>query len=257
MRRRAFNDSGRVIARLFTHPLAIYDDPAGGDKPAGDKPVGDKPAGDKPADGDKPAEKTTLLGDKPEGDKPAGDKPAGDKPADEKPKGLEKYDIKLPDKSILKPDILERTAATARELGLPDNASAQKVVDLINETVASHVQSMTEAVQPGGEEWTKNVNEWEAAALADKEIGGTQEALQATAKRAQRVLKTFFPASVAQMLHNTGFGSHPDVLRAFVKIAKVIGEDKLVVIDAPADTKKPSVEDKFYSESTSKKEKVS
>ena len=195
----------------------------------------------------------TLLGDKPE-DKPA-DKPADkpeDKPAD-KPKGLEKYDIKLPEKSTLHADILERTAATARELGLSDNAAAQRVLDFVGTEVATHVAAMTESVQPGGEAWTKNVEAWEAAALADKEIGGTQDALKATATKAQRVLKTYFPPSVAQMLHNTGYGSHPDVLRALVKIAKAVGEDTLVQLEAPKTPQKKSTEDLFYSGSTSSK----
>lgn len=242
--RRQFNDSGRVLARVFTHPFALYDEPSGGDKKE-EKPADKKD--EKPAD-KKEEKKSTLLGD----DKaPTDDKKVEEKPADKKVP--DKYNLKLPDKSTLQPNILEAVSATARELGLPDDASAQKVVDFAEKILKSHLDAMGEAVAPGGTEWTKNVDGWEADALADKEIGGSPEALSASAKRAQRVLKTFFGPAVSQMLHNTGFGSHPEVLRAFNKIAKVLGEDKLVVIDAPPEKKSKSLEDKFYSESTSKK----
>lgn len=202
----------------------------------------------------KPEEKTTLLGDTKPEEKPE-TKPEEKKP-EEKPaekKVPDKYNLKLPEKTILQADILERTAATARNLGLQDDAAAQQVVDFLDKEVASHVQAITEAHAPGGTEWTKNVEAWEAAALADKEIGGTADALKATASRAQRVLKTYFPPSVAQMLHNTGYGSHPDVLRALNKIAQAIGEDKLITINNPSTPQKSSIEDKFYSGSTSKK----
>lgn len=68
---------------------------------------------------------------------------------------------------------------------------------------------------------------WVDQIKADKEIGGANfDQNLAVAKSA---LDTFGTPQLKDLLKSTGFGNHPEVIRAFVKIGKAVGEDKLVV----------------------------
>lgn len=189
---------------------------------------------------------------------PAAAPPAGDTPAGEPEKKVEpaadadkaktgvpdKYELKLPEQTSLDTAVVERTAAIARELGLSQD-HAQKTLEFVNTEVAAKLAAVTEAHQPGGAEWTKNVEGWEAAALADPDLGGSgkPEVLKANADLAQRVLASFFPPSVKEFLIETGFGSNPDVLRGFVKIGRSMSEGSLVIA-APAATSAVTPEEK-------------
>jgi hypothetical protein len=133
----------------------------------------------------------------------------------------EKYTLKLPEKSLLDATVTERTTAIARTLGLSNDDSAQKVLDFTNQEVASAVEATMKAYQPGGAEWTAQVDQWKKAALADPELGnGKQETLDAAATKAKAVLDRFFPESVKQFLHSTGYGANPDLVKALLGIAK-------------------------------------
>lgn len=136
----------------------------------------------------------------------------------------EKYDLKLPEGSQLDASAVEKIASFAKERGL-SNEQAQAVLQRDHEAKAS----FEAANKPGGEDWVKRTADWEKAALADKEIGGSAEALKANAELGRRVLSKFFPESMAKYLTDSGLGSHPDVIRGFVKIGKMMADDQLVV----------------------------
>jgi hypothetical protein len=107
----------------------------------------------------------------------------------------EKYTLKVPEKSLLDATVTERTTAIARTLGLSNDDAAQKVLDFTHQEVASAVEATMKAYQPGGAEWTAQVDQWKKAALADPELGnGKQETLDAAATKAKAVLDRFFPS---------------------------------------------------------------
>lgn len=206
------------------------------------------PAAAPPADAGTPPA-TLVTGE----DAPAAATPPAGDPAGEPEKKVEaaapavvpdKYDLKLPEQTSLGTAVVERTAAIARELGLSQD-NAQKTLEFVNTEVAAQLAAVTEAHQPGGAEWTKNVEGWEAAALADPDLGGSgkPEVLKANAALAQRVLASFFPPTVKEFLVETGFGSNPDVLRGFVKIGRAMSEGSLVTA-APAATAAATPEEK-------------
>jgi len=147
----------------------------------------------------------------------------GEKPAVEEVK----YELTLPEGSTVDPAVLERTAATARELGLSQE-HAQKMSDLVAAEVAAREAALLDQYKPGGEHWTKQVDDWGAASLADAEIGGTPEKLAENVDVAKKVLATFGSEPLARFLHETGFGSHPEVVRMFAKIGKGMGEGTFV-----------------------------
>jgi hypothetical protein len=161
----------------------------------------------------------------------------------------EKYTLKLPEKSLLDATATERTTAIARTLGLSNDDSAQKVLDFTNQEVASAVEATMKAYQPGGAEWTAQVDQWKKAALADPELGnGKQETLDAAATKAKAVLDRFFPESVKQFLHSTGYGANPDLVKALLGIAKAQGEGSFVT-GAPGGGTKKSTADVLYGDS--------
>lgn len=185
---------------------------------------------------------STLLGTQP----PAGDPPAVPAaPAAPAASVVpETYNLKLPDGSTLPAEALERTAATARTLGLSQE-HAQQALEFVNSEVAAQRETFLAAHQPGGAEWTKQVQSWEAEILADTTIGGTPEKLQQNVALGKRVLDTFFPPDTKAFLETTGFGSHPAVIRGLVAIGKAMSEDSLIMPKAAA-TGKKSFEEIMY-----------
>jgi hypothetical protein len=156
----------------------------------------------------------------------------------------EKYTLALGETSVLDKAILTEVETTARQLGL-DNAGAQSMLTFLDGKVAAHIEATLANAKPGGAEWTKNVESWEAQALADADLGGSPDKLKVNAQKAAKVLATYFPPAVHTFLHETGFGSHPEVLRGLLKIAAATAEGDFVKPgDAP--TTKPSVAELFY-----------
>lgn len=161
------------------------------------------------------------------------------------PKAPEQYDLKLPEQSTdLDAKLVERTGAIARDLGLPQDA-AQKMLDAVVKEVGLHHQAALEAYKPDGVEWKKQVEGWETAAIADTEIGGSADALKASGELGKRVLATFGSETIYKFLHETGFGSHPDVIRLLRRIGKAMDEGSLVTAGAQ-DEGAPSLADKLY-----------
>ena len=72
----------------------------------------------------------------------------------------------------------------------------------------------------------KTAEAWQEACRTDPEFGGAQfDANLAVAKKSYDMFAT---DELKNILEQTGFGNHPEVLRLFHKIGKLIGEDKVV-----------------------------
>lgn len=120
--------------------------------------------------------------------------------------------LRLPDG--FKPDAtFEKFQETAGKHGMKQEA-AQEVFDLYvsarqaQEAAANDVR-----------------NKWATALQADKEIGGA--AFEASKVEAKKAMTRFASPELQSFLHNTGLGNHPELVRAFVKIGKALGEDTL------------------------------
>lgn len=147
-----------------------------------------------------------------------------EKPGEQKPVVPDKYDLKLPD-GLKAPEgvdvnaYLERTAATARELGL-SNEKANALLKHDIETTSKYA----EGVQA---QHVQNVNAWMGQVKADKEVGG--DAFDANAELAKRVIGRFGTDAFKEALNKTGLGNHPELVRFVVRIGKTMSEDQLVV----------------------------
>lgn len=166
---------------------------------------------------------------------PAGPTATTEKPGEQKPVVPEKYDLKLPD-DLKAPEgvdvnaYLERTAATARELGL----SNEKANALLKHDVQT-VSKYAEGIQA---QHVNNVNAWAGQVKVDKEIGG--EAFDANAELAKRVIGRFGTDAFKDALNKTGLGNHPELVRFVIRIGKTMSEDQLVV---PGSTGAPASKD--------------
>lgn len=131
----------------------------------------------------------------------------------------DKYELKLPDNALLKPDAIERTAATAKALGLSQE-SAQKALEFAHGEVKAHMDGLVKDHGTRTEQWTKD-------SRADKEIAGEKgELFDANVVQARQTFTQWFGEDVAKLMDSTGFGNHPGVIKGFLKIAKAMAEDK-------------------------------
>jgi hypothetical protein len=152
----------------------------------------------------------------------------------------EKYDIKVGPEVKIDAAIIERTAATARALGLSNDA-AQKLLDgVVQEAqtaeaaalqkAADEQKAFIDAWSPGGAKFVERDAQWKQAALADPEIGGTPEKLAASVEQATQALKKYGSPELEKVLSidETGFGQHPAVLKFLARIGKAMGEGEMI-----------------------------
>jgi len=150
----------------------------------------------------------------------------------------EKYDLKLPEGSTLDPAIVQRTEAIARDLGLSNEAGQklleQRVKEISDlETSAKKAaedsqKALIDAWKPGGTEWVKRETQWATQAKADPELGATPEAFAVSVEKAQQALAKYGP-ELKPLLDETGFGSHPAVIKMLARIGKASSEGSLVL----------------------------
>ena len=149
----------------------------------------------------------------------------------------EKYDLKLPDGSHLKPAELERIAAEAKARGLT-NEQAQAEVNRESQSRATYLSELQK-------EHTDLVEKkWPEMAKADTEIGGAE--FTKNVELAHRVLKKFATEDFMKDLEISGYGNHPGLLMAFVRIGRAMGEDQLIIPTGQAPTKARTIAEVLY-----------
>lgn len=156
----------------------------------------------------------------------------------------EKYELKLPEGSMLDPGYLKEVEAFAKDCKLSAE-DAQLVVDRDNDVVSKFVGAQKAAME-------KQSNEWRQQIAADREIGG--EHLERNAELSRRLIEKFFPQTVRKWLDETGYGNHPDLFRGFVEIAKATGEDRMVIPSRHGGANKRSVADLLYGSTSQQQE---
>lgn len=137
----------------------------------------------------------------------------------------EKYDLKLPEGSKVDAAIVERTAAKARELGL-SNEAGQKLLDSTVQEETARAEAygaLVDSWKPGGTAFVERDKAWRAEALADPDIGGTPEKLAISIEKGQQALTRFGP-ELKTLLHETGEGSHPAVIKFLAAIGNAMSE---------------------------------
>lgn len=141
---------------------------------------------------------------------PPADPPAADPPADP-PATIEYTDFELPEGMTANADLLEKAIPIFKEIGLTQE-QAQRLVALQAEAALAQQDAVIEQVQS-----------WEASVKADKEIGGDK--FEENLGLAKLGLAKIGTPELQQFLTETGAGSHPEVVRAFVRLGRLLKED--------------------------------
>lgn len=135
-----------------------------------------------------------------------------DKPVE--PPVPEAYEFAMPEGVDLDKASADEFTTVAKELKLTQE-QAQKVADV----AAKQAQRQIEAHANLVASWVEQVK-------TDKEIGGDK--LEENLGVARKALETFGTPELRDVLNATGFGNHPEIIKAFYKAGKAISEDTFV-----------------------------
>lgn len=122
----------------------------------------------------------------------------------------------LPEGMTVEPEALEQAQALFAESRLPQK-QAQRFIDLA-------LAREKAAVERGAKAFHDLQAKWVAEIKADPEIGGAR--LGAAVASASRVLDHLAIPGLREALNMTGAGNHPAVVKAFVRIGRLLAEDR-------------------------------
>ena len=208
-----------------------------------------KPVEPVPADPAKPAEPVTpvpaepVKTPEPEHAKPA--EPAQADPA--KPAEEIKYELKIPENSILDAAVVEQVSLFAKENKL-SNEQAQAILERENSAAQAGLEAEHSKMK-------ERVESFKAKCLedskADPEIGGDK--FKETALLANDALDKLFPGDeIRKIMDDSGLGNHPTVLKGFAKIGRML-QDPKIHQPGTAPAPKTSMTSRLYDNPTSPK----
>lgn len=194
--------------------------------------LGGDDTGDENADAgaEADAKETVLTGDKQNSGEDAKDaaEESGDtdhKDTDEKDKdgaadkskegAPDEYDIKLPEGITADTPQLAEALANFKQAGLSQE-QAQKMVDM-------HIQAQAGVYEAQAKAWADQQQAWLDTAQADEEYGGVN--FDENVGMARKALRAVGGPELTKALNETGMGSHPEFIRAFVRIGKAMADD--------------------------------
>ena len=137
---------------------------------------------------------------------------------DETSKAPEDYEFSMPEGVTIDDATIGDLKSLSKDLGLSQE-QAQKIADLGVQQSQRWVEQQVEYAKQARDEWAQQVK-------ADKEIGGMS--MDQTLATARQALKAYGTSELVDLLNETGLGNHPEMIRAFSKIGKTIGNDTVV-----------------------------
>lgn len=151
----------------------------------------------------------------------------------------DKYDLKLPDGSLLDAKATEKVSSFAKEMKLTQT-EAQAVLERESALLASYVDNQKQHLAQQQKEWVESVK-------VDKELGGDN--FNKNIEMAKRVVDRYGTDSFKKALNDSGLGNHPELVRFVSRIGKAMSEDQLV-LPGTSPAGKKSLEDIFYPQPT-------
>jgi len=164
-----------------------------------------------------------------------------EKPAEQtktEDKEAKPLELKLPENALLTAEHLKELEAYAREKNLTQE-QAQAMLEREAKSVADYVQAQEATLEGLRTEWFEQCK-------SDKEVGGDK--FSASAESAKRVVDKFATPEFKEILKQTGYGNHPELLRVFARIGNAMADDKMVLSKAQIGKTKP-LENVFYGDS--------
>lgn len=214
-------------------PAAPAAAPAAAATPAPAAPAtGTTPATPAPA-----ATGTVLTSDKPAATEAQGDKPAA-------PAVPDTYEFKAAEGAQVDTKLAGEVGTLAKELGLSQEA-AQKLYERDAGRIAAlQAEAKDQLLEASRTTWLEELK-------ADKDLGGTK--FVETAEIAKRAVETFGTPALKQILNETGLGNHPELVRTFAKIGRLLADDTLTPPGPPSGTK-PRLADRLFGAATKSQE---
>lgn len=158
----------------------------------------------------------------------------------------EKYDVKLADDSLISDERKEKIESFAKDRGFSNEHAQSLVNEVVNEAVEEAVTLYQEATLENAKELADVT--WPQQCKDDKEIGGDDYAKNAElSKRAREATSS---PEFNKILLETGYGNHPEVVRHFLRLGKMMSDDQLVLGGGKGPIKEKDAADVFYGEGT-------
>jgi len=235
------NDTPEVEKQEVNPEEVLYKEDKPEDNPEDKKE--DEVTDEKPEDkeDDEPEDKKD---DEKSEDKKVEDKPE-DKKEDEKPEDKpdeKNIELVLPENSLLNQERVDEIAKIAKEQGLSQE-HAQMMVDREHD-VAVQFQAAQKAQLDNLADVV-----WPEEAKKDPEVGG--EKFAENVEFAKRAFKKFGSEKFNEILNESGYGNHPELIRTFSRIGKAMSNDTLIHGKQDVQTKKSPV-DILYGGTTKK-----
>lgn len=154
----------------------------------------------------------------------------------------ERYDLALEGFTI-DPALVQNADPVLREIGLSNDA-ANKLLPVARDIMARTQDALMRQIEDAAAIQKKT---WYDAFLADPDIGGARrgETEHLTAK-ALDALGYRQGHPFRQALNDSGFGNHPDMIRAFRRLGELVGEDGSFVRPTTASNAKRPVWERLY-----------
>ena len=137
------------------------------------------------------------------------------------------YEFSAPDGYTIDEGLKTEFVGLAKELNIAPK-DAQRLADL-----------SVKLQQKQAEDFVNTQVGWVDSIKTDKEFGG--EAMQENLGVARKALDAFGTPELKSLLDQTGFGNHPEIVKAFWRIGKQMSEDSKIVTgrqSAPTDKAK-------------------
>lgn len=172
---------------------------------------------------------------------PAGDqgtaKPGEKDPTPpEKPPVPEKYELKLPQGSLITSERLEKLSAFAKEKGLSQD-QAQMLVEREHDAVNEYHARLHS-------NYAAEEKKWIETAQKDSEIGGDN--LPRAVEYSKRVLERFASEQLRKELDESRLGNHPELVRLLYRIGKKFHPKELVMPSQHDSSRPGTIEERFY-----------
>jgi len=176
------------------------------------------------------------------GDQPTVPAPGTPPPPPSAPITPERYDLSLEGFSI-DPSLVQNADPVLREIGLSNDA-ANKLLPVAREIMARTQESFARQIEDAAAIQKKT---WYDAFVADPEIGGSRRGeTEHLAARGLDALGYAQGHPFRDALSASGFGNHPDMIRAFRRLGELVGEDGGLVRPMTASSRSRPVWERLY-----------
>lgn len=157
-------------------------------------------------------------GGKPSKDAEEGSKEGGDGEDDAEPKVPEKYELTMPEGWTLDEEGLAELTPIMQKLKAT-NEQVQAVADI-------YVKRLAAAREAQLEEDRRQLDAWKKEILEDPEVGGKD--LKENLAAVSRVLAKYAGPEFVEFLDRSNLGNYPPFIKAMVKMAKDLSDDRFI-----------------------------